>query len=176
MENCRSLYAIITKLWHFKVRVKFCVRKRYLFANLVTNIFCISDMWMHLNTTYSSLNIQHSVTYELIVYYKCFTPQGRIYRISEGGVLISGTDSSGGDMKKFLRGCLQQFVSMNRNAYVSSGAGFKNFEDICNFLVETKKKKKVASTFSIDKKCPILLSFSLHHLCVNITYPTNSQP
>jgi len=54
-------------------------------------------------------------------------------RISEGGVLISGTDSSGGDTEKFSRGCSQQFVSTNRNAYVSSGAGFKNFEDICNF-------------------------------------------
>jgi len=53
-------------------------------------------------------------------------------RISEGGVLISGTDSSGGDTEKFSRGCLQQFVSTNRNAYISSGAGFKNFEDIEN--------------------------------------------
>jgi len=48
-------------------------------------------------------------------------------RISERGVLIAGTDSSGGDTEKFSRGCLQRFVSTNLNVYVSSGAGFKNF-------------------------------------------------
>jgi len=48
-------------------------------------------------------------------------------KISEGaGVLLAGTNSSGGDTEKFSRGCLQRFVSTNLNAYVSSGAGFKD--------------------------------------------------
>jgi len=72
-------------------------------------------------------------------------------RISEGGrggegVLIVGTDSSVGDTDKFSRGCLQRFVSTNLNAYISSGAGFKNFRG--HLLVKTKKK---VTTFSIDK-------------------------
>jgi len=64
-------------------------------------------------------------------------------------VLIAGTDSSGGDMEKFSRRCLQQLVSTNLNVYVSSGAGFKNFRDICNFSSKTKKKKRSQLSTSI---------------------------
>jgi len=62
-------------------------------------------------------------------------------RISEGGVLIAGTDSSGEDTEKFSRGCLQRLVFMNLNAYVSIVAqALRIFEDICKFSNKTKKK------------------------------------
>jgi len=74
-------------------------------------------------------------------------------RISEGGVLIAGTDSSGGpDTEKFSRGCLQRLVSTNLNAYVSSGTALRIFKDICNFLVRPKRKKEKRSQFSTSIK------------------------
>jgi len=62
-----------------------------------------------------------------------YKPRGR-FRISEGGVLIAGTDSSRGDTEKFLRGCLQRLMSTNLNAYVFSAAGFKNFRGHLQFF------------------------------------------
>jgi len=81
--------------------------------------------------------------YKLLLTYSVCSRGGS--RISEGGVLIAGTDSSGGDMEKFSRGCLQQFVYTNLNAYVSSGAGFKNFRG--------HLQKKRSQLSALIKKC-----------------------
>jgi len=67
-------------------------------------------------------------------------------------VLIAGTDSGGGEMEKFSRGCLQRLVSTNLNEYVSSGAALRIFKDICNFLVSPKNNKKKRSQLSTSIK------------------------